>query len=96
MLCAEGKYAHPMETVRPLEKGVIRTILQPPREEQRHSAAKAHDFWCIVLHPRSSPKDVGDEWKQSAHVRHESTGQDDETRSELPQMDINGVAFFSR
>lgn len=44
-----------------------------------------------VRHPRSSPEDVDDEGNQSAYGRHESTGED-ETRSEIPQMDVNGVA----
>lgn len=44
-----------------------------------------------VRRPRSNPEDVDDEGNQSAHGRHESTGQD-ETRSEIPWVDVNGVA----
>lgn len=59
---------------------------------------RATSFGCegtlvlvYIRRPGSNPKDVDDEGNQSAHGRHASTRQD-ETRSEILRVDVNGVA----
>lgn len=96
-LCAEGENAirEAWESVRKTAPFFFRlksVISQHPNipmkskviRPRRHSSSG-------IRRPRRNVEGVDDEGDQSVHSDHESTGED-ETRSEIPRVEVNGVA----